>query len=277
MTYKFIFFGTPYVARDTLLKLIEHGWRPEVVITNPDAPRGRKQVMTASETKAAAEANGIPVFTPERLDDEFVESLKQYACDFAIVVAYGKILPETLINAFPKGVLNIHYSLLPKYRGASPVEAALLNDDRDTGVTIQKMVHKLDAGDIVAVKTEAVLPDDTVITLRERLITLGSDLLVDALPKYLDGEIQPTKQNEAEVTFASKIKKEDGEIKLEDDASVNWNKYRAYAAWPGVFFMKNGKRIKITKAEMDADEHFKILRVIQEGKKEMDYEVWLGS
>ena len=277
MSYKFAFFGTPYVGRDTLLKLLEHGWKPEVVIANPDAPRGRKQVMTASETKVLAQEHGIPVLTPESLDSDFIESLAKYACDFAVVVAYGKILPEALINAFSKGVLNIHYSLLPKYRGASPVEAALLSDDKETGVTIQKMVHKLDAGDIIAARTEAVLPDDTVITLRARLIALGGDLLADTLPKYLNSEIKPLEQNEAEVTFAPKIKKEDGEVKLEDDAKQNWNKYRAYAAWPGIFFIKNGKRVKITKAEMDAGRHFKILRVIQEGKKETDYDLWLKS
>lgn len=275
MIYKFIFFGTPYVARDTLLKLIEHGWKPEVVVTNPDAPRGRKQVVTASETKTAAEANRIPVLTPELLDDEFVESLKKYTCDFAIVVAYGKILPEALINAFSKGVLNVHYSLLPKYRGASPVEAALLNDDKEIGVTVQKMVRKLDAGDIVAVKSEIIKPDDTNITLRARLIDLGAELLAETLPKYLAGEIAPEKQDEAQATYAPKIQKSEGEIKLNGNDKENWNKYRAYAAWPGVFFTKDGKRIKITEAKLDEGGHFKTLRVIPEGRKDIDYDLWL--
>lgn len=272
---KFAFFGTPYVARDTLNKLHESGWKPEVVVTNPDAPRGRKQVVTPSETKVAAAAAGIPVLTPERLDDKFLDDLKKYDCDFAIVVAYGKILPEALISAFGKGVLNVHYSLLPKYRGASPVEAALLNDDEETGVTIQKMVHKLDAGDIIAVKKEAIQENDTTITLRDRLIKLGAELLVDTLPKYLNGEITPIKQDEAKATYAQKIQKSEGEIKLGGDDRKNWNKYRAYAAWPGLFFIKDGKRIKITQAEMDESGHFKIVRVVPEGKKEMDYEVRL--
>lgn len=268
---KYAFFGTPDVASDTLKILCNGGFVPAVVITNPDAPRGRKQILTPSETKVTAQENGIPVLTPERLDANFLSELKKYNCDLAIVVAYGKILPEALINAFPKGVLNVHYSLLPKYRGASPVEAALLNDEKETGVTIQKMVHKLDAGDIVAVKTEIIKPDDTTITLRERLIALGADLLVDTVPKYLGGETALTTQNEAEATYAPKIKKEAGEINLDDDPKVNWNKYRAYILWPGVFFFKDGKRVKISQAEMDENRHFKILRVIPEGKKEMDY------
>lgn len=271
MRSKFIFFGTPYVASDTLLKLLENGWRPEVVVTNPDAPRGRKRIMTASETKVIAEENGIPVLTPERLDSEFVEGLKKYECDFALVVAYGKILPKELIDTFPKGVLNVHYSLLPKYRGASPVEAALLNGDKETGVTIQKMVYELDAGDIIASKIEAIKPDDTTVTLRERLINEGANLLVETLPKYLSGEIEPVLQNEAEATYASKIKKENGEINPDGDSLTNWNKYRAYKAWPGVFFFKNGKRVKVTKAALDESGHFKILRVVQEGKKESDF------
>ena len=152
----FAYFGTPYVARDTLALLVDRGFTPGVVVTSPDALRGRGMQLTPCETKAWALAHGLPVATPEKIDASFIEQVRGY--DYAIVVAYGKILPQALIDAFPKGVLNIHYSLLPKYRGASPVEAALLHGDTVTGVSRQQMVRKLDAGDVLAQREVAIEP-----------------------------------------------------------------------------------------------------------------------
>lgn len=267
---KFAYFGTPYVARDTLAYLLEHGYRPEVVVTSPDAPRGRGLVLTPSETRVLAEESGIPVLTPQKLTDEAIEEIRAYGCDYAIVVAYGKILPERLIEMFPKGVLNVHYSLLPKYRGASPVEAALLNGDQVTGVTIQRMVYALDAGDIVAQETTDILPDETTKELRPRLVSLGAALLVSTLPGYLTGSIPLTPQDESRATHSGKIKKEEGELILPGNDELNWRKYRAYAEGPGTYFFKDGKRIKIVSAAFE-NGTFTPLRVIPEGKKETDY------
>ncbi len=269
---KFVFFGTPDVAKDTLQYLIENGLSPQVVVTNPDAPKGRGHIMTPSPVKEYAVSIGLPVLTPDSLDNEFMNEVGAYGADFAIVVAYGKILPEALINSFPQGVLNIHYSLLPRWRGAAPVEYALLNDDKETGVTVQKMVKELDAGDIVAVKKLVIEEEDTTATLRPRLIKLGAELLVETLPRYLNDEIVPIVQEESFVTLAPKLKKEAGEINLDDDSRLNWNKYRAFAVWPGTYFFKNDKRHKITRASFK-DGVFQVEKVIPEGGREIDWSV----
>lgn len=267
---KFIYFGTPDVAKETLEHLVAAGLTPSLVVTNPDAPRGRGQVLTPSAVKTYAESLSLPVLTPEKLDDDFINEVKAIAADLAIVVAYGKILPEALINIFPKGVLNVHYSLLPRWRGASPVESALLNEDDVTGVTIQKMVKKLDAGDIVATVTETILSDDTTATLRPRLIKLGADLLIDTLPKYMTGEVTPVVQDESLVTHAPKFMKTEGELDLSGDATINWRKYQAFAISPGTYFFENGKRMKIKKARFEEGK-FIVERVVPEGGTEIDY------
>lgn len=272
----FAFFGTPYVARDTLAKLIACEFVPSVVITNPDAPRGRKQVMTPSETRVLAEEHNIPVIAPENLTEGVIEDIRSYGCTYAIVVAYGKLLPESLIQTFSKGILNVHYSLLPKYRGATPVEAALLNGDEVTGVTIQKMVKALDAGDIIAHKETAIGPTETTPQLRARLIDIGAELLCETLPSYVRGEITPISQDEAMATHVGKLQKADGELDLSDSDIKNWRTYRAYKEWPGTFFMHEGKRIKITNAEF-VDDKFRVLRVIPEGKKEVDFATWSAN
>lgn len=275
---RFAFFGTPYVARDTLAFLCEHGFTPTVVVTNPDAPKGRGQVLTPSETKVFAEAHGIPVLTPERLDENAIRTIASYGCELAVVVAYGSIFPRELIGTFPKGAVNVHYSLLPKYRGAAPVEAALLHDERETGVSIQQMAERLDAGDILLTRTVAIADDDTTPTLRARLIAQGAEMLVELLPKIASGTVTHTPQDEHAATYAPKLKKEDAEIRLDAPARENWNKYRAFKEWSPVFFYteRNGAsiRVKVTDAALAPDGTFTIRRVIPEGRKEMDYETF---
>jgi len=267
---KFVFFGTPSVASETLATLIENGFIPDVVVTSPDALRGRGLVLTPSETKTLALANNIPVLTPEKLDEETITAIKEYGCDFAIVVAYGKIFPDALINAFPKGVLNIHYSLLPKYRGAIPLESALLAGEAETGVTIQKMAKEIDAGNIIAQEKTVIAPSETSRELRPRLIEMGAQLLVDTLPAFLDETVTLVVQDSSLATRAYKIKKEDGLLDLNAPAKDNWKKYRAYADSIGTYFFEDEKRMKITKAEFVKDE-FRVLRVIPEDKKEINY------
>ncbi|HEY1042022.1 MAG TPA: methionyl-tRNA formyltransferase [Candidatus Paceibacterota bacterium] len=275
MTHKpFLFFGTPYVARDTLAFLLEKGYRPEAVVTSPDAPKGRGHVLTPCDTKAFALEQGLEVLTPEHIDDAFIDFLSKYDAAYAIVVAYGKILPERLIGSFPQGVLNIHYSLLPKYRGASPVEAALLNGDTETGVSIQRMVYELDAGDVLAAKTLSIQPEETTRELRPRLIALGSELLVEILPAFESGSLRGVPQDHAHATHTRKIKKESGELSLSGNDTENWNKYRAYAESPGTYFFmeKDGARmrVKVRSAKLESGT-FVPLRVVPEGKPETDY------
>ncbi|MGD0328122.1 MAG: methionyl-tRNA formyltransferase [Minisyncoccia bacterium] len=267
---RFAFFGTPAVASDTLAVLIERGFAPAVVVTSPDAPKGRGLALAPSETKTFALEHDMPVLTPRTLDDETIAAIRAYKCDYAIVVAFGKIFSNELIAAFPKGVINVHYSLLPKYRGATPLESALLAGDSTTGVTIQEMVHEIDAGAILAQKEMDIAPNETAREVRPRLIAQGAQLLVDTLPAYLCGDIAPIAQDSSQVSYAHKIKKEDGLLSLTATAQENWNKYRTYADTIGTYFIENGKRIKITAASFK-NEKFIIERVIPEGKHEIIY------
>jgi len=267
----FIFFGTPIVARDTLATLIADGFVPTLVVTSPDALIGRGMVLTPSPTKELAAAHNIPIMTPAALDSETISEMKNLGCEYAIVVAYGKIFPSELIEIFPKGVFNVHYSLLPKHRGAIPVEAALLAGDTETGVSIQTMVREVDAGDILAQEKTPIGPEETARELRARLVPMGASLLVKTLPKYLAGNITPIVQDASQASKEWRLQKEDGLLSLDAPAEENWRKYRAYADGIGTYFFDaRGKRVKIIKASLK-NKKFLIERVIPEGKHEMAY------
>jgi methionyl-tRNA formyltransferase len=261
----FVFFGTPDVASETLEILKDAGFLPSLIVTSPDAKSGRKMLLTPPPVKTWAIENNIPYIQPKKLDE-----MNLPEADLFIVVAYGKIIPQKVLDLPKFGSLNIHYSLLPKYRGASPVESSILNGDKETGVSMQKMIFKLDAGDVVAQEKTNIIPDETAPELRKRLIKQGGELLIKTLPDFIDGKIQPIPQNEAEATHCGKIKKEDGLIDLKADAVENYNKFRAYAAWPRTFFFKDDKRIIIIKARLE-NGNFIIEKVIPEGGKEMEY------
>ncbi|MFA6256742.1 MAG: methionyl-tRNA formyltransferase [Candidatus Paceibacterota bacterium] len=272
--FTFAFFGTPNVASDTLETLKQAGYLPSIIVTSPDARSGRKMLLTPSPVKVWAEENNISYLQPEKLDEIFYNELKLRClgpnCLF-IIVAYGKILPEEILKIPKYGSINIHYSLLPKYRGASPVETAILNGDSTTGVTIQKMVYQMDAGPIIASKKLEILPDQTAPELRLALIKAGGELLVETLPKIIAGDIKEAPQDEKLATHCKKIKKEDGLINLSADPVTNYNKFRAYAHWPRTFLFENGKRIIITDAVLE-NNTFTIKKVIPEGRKEITWE-----
>ncbi len=270
----FVFWGTPDVARESLEILKQSGFLPSLIITSPDRESGRGLRLQASPVAIFAEKNNIPCLKPDKLETEkFTNDV-----DLFIVVAYGKIIPENILNIPKICSLNIHYSLLPKYRGASPVESAILNGDNITGVTIQKMEYKMDAGAIVAQEKIEILPNEKTPDLRKRLIKIGGELLV----KILKTPSAPTnspftggeKQDESQATFCKKIKKEDGLIDLADDAIKNYNKFRAYTTWPRTFFLKENKRIIITDAILE-NKQFIIKKVVPESKKEIKYEDFL--
>jgi len=266
----FIFWGTPDVASETLEILKENGYIPSLIITSPDKPQGRKMLITPTPVKVWAIENNIPYLQPEDLNEEFSNKLKAISYKLSIVVAYGKIIPENIINMPKFGSINIHYSLLPKYRGASPVESVILNGDTETGITIQKMEYRMDTGPIIAVKKIEIKIDEKAPELRKRLIKIGGELLVKTLPDVIDEKINLILQDENEATYCKKIKKEDGEINLNNDSIKNYNKFRAYATWPRTFFFKDGKRIIITDAKLE-NGNFIITKIIPEGGKEIDY------
>ncbi len=288
----FAFFGTPDVASITLEMLKASGYIPSLIVTSPDKPQGRKMLLTPSPVKVWAIENAIPYIQPEKLEQKEIwdvlrtlgrsdgDGQRKFAAenfrgeqnipDFLLVVAYGKIIPENILNIPKMGSINIHYSLLPKYRGASPVESAILHGDTETGVTIQKMVYKMDAGPVIALEKVAIIPDETAPELRQRLIQIGGDLLVKTLPDLMNEKINEVGQDESLTTHSRKIKKKDGLIDLSDDPIKNYNKFRAYAAWPRTFFFKDGKRIIIKKARLE-NNTFIIEKIIPEGGKEMDY------
>jgi len=272
--FNFIFFGTPDVASETLEILKQAGFLPSLIITSPDARRGRGMNLEISPVANFAKNNNIDCLKPEKFDHEFTLKLSTFNFQLFLVVAYGKIIPEDILNIPKLSSINIHYSLLPKYRGASPVESAILNDDTITGVTIQQMAYKMDSGPIIAQEKVEILPNEKASELRKRLIKIGGELLVKNLPQIIAGKIKAIPQNETEATNCKKIKKEDGLIDLNDDAIKNYNKFRAYALWPRIFFFKNNKRIIITDATLEEDK-FIIKKVLPEGKKKIKYEEFL--
>ena len=271
---KFAFLGTPIVASKTLSLLKDNGYVPQIIITSPDSPSGRGLEMKETPVAIWAKENNIHCLKPEKIKDDFIKEMALLDLDLFIVVAYGKILPESFIKMPKLGTINIHYSLLPKYRGASPLEATLLSGDTETGVSIQQMEYKLDSGPILAEEKINIDINDTKDILRERLINLGAKCLCDMLPKFCAKEIKSKLQDETKATFCKKIKKEDGEVDPNGNAKENWNKYRAFYGWPGVFFFtkKGGKiiRIKIKEAIYE-NNSFIIKRVVPEGRREMTY------
>ena len=274
----FAFFGTPDVASLTLDILLNNGYEPSIIITSPDSKSGRGLELKETPVSQWAKEHNIRCLKPEKITDEIIEEIKNINIDLSIVVAYGKILPEILINTPKLGTVNIHYSLLPKYRGASPLESALLNGDKTTGVSIQQMAYKLDSGPILAELEIPIDINETKYELKNKLIDLGGNLLCSIVPKIINHEIKPIVQDDSMATFCKKIKKEDGELDLSDDPLKNYNKYRAFYGWPGVFIfvIKHGKKIRVKINEaIYFDNLFIIKKVTPEGKKEISYEDFL--
>lgn len=226
--------------------------------------------LTAPEPKQWAEKRSISVFQPEKITPEVIEDLAKEPWDLFVVVAYGAILPEALITLPKYGTINVHYSLLPKYRGASPVEAAILHGDATTGVSIQQMRFALDSGPILAEKEIPIAPTDTAGTLREKLNDEALVLLPEVITSLFAGTTTPCEQDGAAATYCKKIKKEEGLLDLSDDPLTLDRKYRAYTPSPGTFFMKGGKRYKIITAHLENGQ-FIVDEVIPENGRKMKW------
>lgn len=274
------FFGTPDFTTRFLDKLEKCNLTPILIVTKEDTPKGRKMIVTPPLPKIWGLERNIQVIQPTKIDDKFISDFKKLKIDIGVVVAYGKILPEELLNIPTFGFINIHYSLLPKYRGATPVEASILNGDDKTGISIQKMAYKLDSGDIIYLKETDIFPDETALNLRERLNDLALEILPETITSIVSGKSKPSKQDENQATFTKKIKKEDGLISFTDDPTINYRKYRAYFGWPGTFFyaQKDDKKIRVVvKNASMKDGKFEIEKVIPEGKKEISFSEFLKS
>ena len=235
-----IFMGTPDYAQKILERLLEESNINVVAVyTQPDKPVGRKKIMTAPAVKILAEEKEIPVYQPNRLrDEEVVTELLTIECDYIVVAAYGQILPRAILDHAP--CINLHASILPQYRGASPIQQTLLNDDKQTGVTAMLMEEGLDTGDILKIETMDVPKDMMVETLFDELTTLATTLTVDVLNNF--ESFSAKKQDEEQATHCKKITKKDGEVNFESAYDV-YNKYRAFTPWPGIY-LESGMKLK---------------------------------
>lgn len=248
---KIIFFGTSDVGLPILEALTQHHEIVHVV-TSPDAAVGRKQEMRQSPIAEFASQASLPVSKPEKVKNnpEFIQFLKTLGADIFVVVSYGKILPPELLEIPSLKTVNVHFSLLPKYRGAAPIQYALLNNETVTGTTIFILDELVDHGPVLAKKEIAISPDDTFSTLAEKLSELSAQLIIDLLPKYQAGEITPLEQDHDSATFTKLIKKEHGQIDWSKTAVEIHNQWRGFTPWPGIWTIWNGQVMKILECEV---------------------------
>jgi methionyl-tRNA formyltransferase len=232
---RIIFMGTAELSCASLGKLAGK-FSVVAVVTQPDKPRGRELKLQFSPVKTLAEELKLPVLQPLKARDEtFIAELRGLKPDLIVVVAYGQILPQSILDMPKFGCVNVHTSLLPKYRGASPIQSAILNGDAETGVTIMKMDAGLDTGGIISQARTPILKEDNSQTLHDRLAQLGAELLVETIPDYVEGKILPKPQPVEGASYAAKIKKEDGRIDWNEPAERILHRLRAFTPWPGVF------------------------------------------
>jgi methionyl-tRNA formyltransferase len=232
-----VFMGTANLSCNSLRALIESpAFQVVAVVTQPDRPKGRELKLQPSPVKELALQASLPVLQPERAREEtFLGALRDLRPDLVAVAAYGQILPKNILDLPRFGCLNVHTSLLPRYRGAAPIQWAILNGDAETGVTIMKMDAGLDTGDILTQATTPIHPDDTSETLHARLAALGAELLVRTIPDYVAGKVAARPQPTEGVSHAPKIKKQDGHIDWNQAAHAIWNRVRGLVPWPGAF------------------------------------------
>ncbi len=296
---KLVFMGTPEISAYVFEKMILDGYHFVGLVAQPDHPVGRKGIIEKVPTKVIAEKYNIPVFQPEkiRLDYSFIDEIKP---DLVITLAYGQIVPEGFLNKVPMGCLNLHGSLLPKYRGASPVQSVLINNESITGVTLMEMVKAMDAGRMYARKEIKISEEDNATSLFNKVKEAASELVLESLPKYINDELIGEEQDENEVTFCSTIKPEQEKLDLSLSAKeiVGW--IRGLSDEPGAYLYLNSLKLKIYKAKVvdnsitaevgtivKADKSglymqakdgvISLLEIQKEGKKRMDYRSFLNG
>lgn len=289
---KIAFWGTSRISVIVLDEMAQGGILPALIITAPPRPKGRGLELAPSEVKVWADAHGIPTLEPAKLDPEFLRQLSDTNCQLFVIASYGKIIPRAVLDMPKHGTLNMHPSLLPKLRGASPIQSAILEDapmggPHETGVTVMLIDEEVDHGPIVAqekITIENWPPKGS--ELEETLGTLGGKLIAKTIPLWVAGSITPTEQNHDEATYTKKMTKGSGHIDLADDPIRMYRKIRAFDIWPRAYFLteRGGREIRIIVTEahfiqqndlLGGGDKLVVDRVIPEGKKEMAYEDFL--
>lgn len=275
MNYTFVFFGSDEFSIIVLEELIQAGYIPSLCITQPDKPKGRKLVLTPTPIKEFCLAKDIKYITPEKLNVEEITSFyNEY--DFFVVASYGKIISQKVLDIPKHGCLNVHPSLLPQYRGASPIETAILNNTKDTGVTIMLMDAQMDHGPIIK-QAEFLFETwpENKQEVHDTLAHLGGRMLGEIIQPFIQGDIIVTPQDHTQATFTRMIEKNDGKINLEDTDYNTYLKYLAFTPWPGLFFFikkdERDLRVKIESAHFDNEKGFIIDTVVPEGKGSMNW------
>ena len=247
---KIVFMGTPDFAAGALKSLIEAGHEITAVVTQPDKAKGRSQELLPPPVKVVALEHGIPVLQPVRIKrPEEVEKLKQYPADIYVVAAFGQILSQEILDIPEFGCLNIHASLLPKYRGASPIQHVIIDGEEKTGITIMQMDAGLDTGDMLYQKEIVISPKDTYASLHDKLMVLGGEAIVEALPLLEQGKLVPRKQEDALSCYAHLIDKTMGELDFTKSAEILDRLIRGLNPWPSAYTTYHGKQLKVWEAE----------------------------
>jgi len=241
---RLLFAGSPEIAVPSLLALAKNH-RIQAVLTNPDRPAGRNKQPVPTAVKRQALAMNIPVLQPERLDGAFLEQVSRLEAELLVVVAFGRIFKREFLDLFPRGGINLHASLLPKHRGASPIAAAILEGDSVTGVSVQQLALKMDAGDILGVRRLPLRGSETTGSLSRALGDLGAELLATVVEQFEQDRVQPVRQDDSQATFCSLVKKEHGLIDWGSDAATIERMIRAYDPWPRAFTWFNGRRLNV--------------------------------
>ena len=251
---RLVFLGTPAFAVPTLESLAA---KNDVlsVVTQPDRPKGRGQQLSASPVKQAAQKLGLPVYQPERIRrPEAQAHLASLSPEIMIVVGYGQIIPQSVIDIAPRGIVNVHASLLPKYRGAAPIQWVVANGETRTGVTTMQINAGLDTGDILLARETPIGPEETAIELGERLAVMGAELLTETLDGLLRGAITPRPQDDAQASLAPILKKEDGAISWDDAAATIHNRVRGLLPWPGAYTQFRGHLLHVWRARVSDEQ-----------------------
>lgn len=268
---KIIFLGTPEFSATVLKGLLKEGYDVIAAVTQPDKPVGRKQKLQKSPVKIIAEDENIKLYQPAKLPGSpEVEELKAMNADLIVTAAYGQFLPTSFLNSAKVAAINVHGSLLPKYRGGAPIQWSLLNGDKETGITIMYMVKAMDAGDIISQEKLPITKDDDNGSLFEKMALVGRELLLDTIPKILNNEITPIKQDPDKVVFSPNISKEQEHIDFNQTAKQVYNQVRALSPDPGAWTMLDGQRTKLYKTdviEINSDQP--VGTVYEVGKKKL--------
>jgi len=248
MDTKIVFMGSPEFALPTLRALADH-FRVVGVVTQPDRPAGRGRKLSPPPVKTLAQALGLPVIQPRRLKEpQAMQQLAAWQPDLIVVAAFGQILRRTVLALPPRGCLNVHASLLPRWRGAAPIHAAILHGDRETGVTIMQMDPGLDTGPVLSQRSTPITPADTAGSLSQRLARMGAELLVETIPGYLSGAIQPQPQDDSRATYAPKLEKSAGALDFSQPVAALERQVRAMHPWPGAYLLWEGNRLRVHRA-----------------------------